>query len=472
MAAILFPNTGALDPAGIERMKDLTGYNLVISGKDLIIPDNDPSLDQRRFPVFEVGRVTEVTEKKYEEIADNYIGHLAEEYEAYEGDKPRNIPVFAKLGLSAELKGRAIDFFFSDREELRLLIIESICPFMKQQFNAAYSIPLRINGNRQQAVLSLGKISLLMQKFQSKEEVDRINFGSKSLESLLPHPPHFMTYADALLIHVPLVISLPFSRVASALHFLSDKPKEFVHDSNKGLLETLFSSLDPMTSRGVGDVLGKDHIGSVGQRRYFSLVIAGLNRFIAYLNDLRNYQSSDGTVDFQAFVQAHCAAHLIFTELFAINFANSSYIKQKLAFSIVDKIANLKRHLGQGREEESALFKKMFSDDSCQLVASILKHHGRNVYRKLGDRLSRLVQQSYGHLHSELRQITRDDDEGAWLGYLRTVRNAKDHGAFLVGGQFEKTFLTTDGSVPSDVVQIAFLLVFAMVLEPGRFLKS
>lgn len=240
MAAILFPNTGALDSAGIERMRKLTGYNLVVSGKDLIIPDNDPTLDQRRFPVFEVGRVTEVTEKKYEEIADNYIGHLAEEYEAYEGDKPRNIPVFAKLGLSAELKGRATDFFFSDREELRLLIIESICPFMKQQFNAAYSIPLRINGNRQQAVLSLGKISLLMQKFQSKEEVDRINFGSKSLEELLPHPPHFMTYADALLMHVPLVISLPFSRVASALHFLSDNPKEFVHDSNKGLLETLF----------------------------------------------------------------------------------------------------------------------------------------------------------------------------------------------------------------------------------------
>ncbi|MFZ0257266.1 MAG: hypothetical protein WAN46_16845 [Gammaproteobacteria bacterium] len=280
MADIIFPNTGVLDPAGIERMKNLTGYNLVISGEDLIIPENDPSLDQRQFPVFEMERVTEVNENKYEEIADNYIGHLAEEYEAYEGDKPRNIPVFAKLGLSAELKMRAVEFFFSDRDELRKHIIESICPFMKQQFNAAYAIPLRINGNRQQGILSLGKISLLMQKFQNKEEVKRINFGAKSMESLLPHPPHFMTYADALLIHVPLVISMPFSRVASSLHFLSDKPKEFVHDSNKGLLETLFSSLDPMTSRDVGEVLGKEHIGSIGQRRYFSLVIAGLNRFV------------------------------------------------------------------------------------------------------------------------------------------------------------------------------------------------
>jgi hypothetical protein len=114
MADIIFPNTGVLDPAGIERMKSLTGYNLVISGQDLIIPENDPSLDQRQFPIFEMGRVTEVNENKYEEIADNYIGHLAEEYEAYEGDKPRNIPVFAKLGLSAELKMRAVEFFFSE----------------------------------------------------------------------------------------------------------------------------------------------------------------------------------------------------------------------------------------------------------------------------------------------------------------------------------------------------------------------
>ncbi|MFZ0257267.1 MAG: hypothetical protein WAN46_16850 [Gammaproteobacteria bacterium] len=190
------------------------------------------------------------------------------------------------------------------------------------------------------------------------------------------------------------------------------------------------------------------------------------------MNDLRNYQTPSGVVDFQAFVQAHSAAYLIFTELFAINFSNSVYIKQKLAFSIVDKISNLKRHLGQGGVREAELFKNMFANQSDQMVAAILRHHGRNVYRQLGDRLSRLVQQVYGHLHSDLQRITGEDGEEARLVYLRTIRNAKDHGTFLVGGQFENTFLTTDGSIPSDVVQIAFLLVLAMILEPGRFLES
>lgn len=470
MKDVKFPGfASTAGTAGIQRLKELTGYNVVIQGADLVIPANDPSLDTSRLSILEIGKFIDLNEKTYGSIAEEYANFLANDYEAYDGEKPSAVPIYTKLGLIAELKKELIEVFFSDRSTLRNRIQNYTCRFMKEQFEAKDAVAIRINGSLQQALLSLGKFSLLLDRF-GYEEARKINFESRALEGLLPHPAHMLSYVEALTYCAPLVISLPVSRVGSALHFFPMKPILFPKDANKGIIETISSSPEPMSEEEISVMLEPDDFGATGQRRYFKLVIDGLNRLLGFINDIRNYQESSGTVNFQAFIQAHSALYLIFIEILSMNFVNSVYLKQKIAFSVLNKIANLKRHVGNCRDHEAELFKALFKNETGELIAGTLRYHGRKIYDRLGNKLASVTYQTYSSIHNHLEKILGTKNEGTKLECIRTLRNASEHGTFLQGNQFDKSLLINEGSIPAEIANLPILIVLAMILEPKRII--
>lgn len=471
MPEIRFPGFGKVGgEAGAQIIRKVTGYNVKLKGDDLVIGEGDPSVTRDQPPIITIGSLRPVSRENYELIADDYLDSLAEEFEAHEESKPFKVPIYNRYGLCEQLRAEQVNFFFCERKALRQLIVERSLDYMRDQLGMRFEVPLRINANRQQGLISLSKICLLLDHF-GPEEARRVNFESEALSGLLPSPAHFLSYVDALLMLAPIAIAIPLTRVGSGIYFFRDAPVEFPRPANAGIFEVISTNSDPLSADTLGVVLGPSIFGSVGQRRFFEVVVKAINGLLNYLNDLSHYQNEDGTVDHQSLIQAHCLVHLVFSELLKMNYTNSQYLKQKISLSILNKLANLRKFVGSCSDDETGLVKGMLRSEHGDLIAKTLRYHLRAVDDKLGRRLYQLTHDCYRSIRSHLTASTKSADETVHADYVVTVRNTMEHGVFLKRKQFERVHLTSDGSLPAELTYLPFLFVLALALEPRRIIE-
>jgi hypothetical protein len=337
---------------------------------------------------------------------------------------------------------------------------------------AKYVIPIKVDAKYQQTIISLSRTAISIEKYGSENIKKRIE-EKKSFNNLLPSPVNILSYVEAVLTFSPFAVTLPFHRICSQLHFFNKQLWMFSHIGTENIYEMFLSDNEPLPIRSETDFLDLHRLGSFGSKKYFTVIVKGVNKLINFLNNPLTYADSNGVIDHQRLLQFHSAIHLMFSDLAAINFTNSKYGKTRLSFSYLDKLANIKANYLriEDRHADELMFKRVLSLEHGNKLARMLNYHFGNEYDKLGLIMKKATINAYSRVHRSLEATVHDEinNEETKLQLLRCLRNTA-HGSFLNRDQFDKVFYS-DMSVPFEIVYFPLLLTLGLILDTKKFLE-
>jgi hypothetical protein len=200
------------------------------------------------------------------------------------------------------------------------------------------------------------------------------------------------------------------------------------------------------------------------------MLVAVVNNVVRFVNDPRTFADIHGHVNFAVQVQAMCSLSLLFSDLQHMNASSRAYNRTKVSFSIIDKLANLRKELGGDTNTESAVAMRLASLSQSKWVRKILGQTITPSWPKIGDQLriaSRCFLHTHRHLHKEMGITASAESER--LHRLQAYRNLS-HGTFLRRQQFEKVFLTGTSAVPASLPTMSVILMIAFLCDPRGFL--
>lgn len=246
---------------------------------------------------------------------------------------------------------------------------------------------------------------------------------------------------------------------------------KFKSDPCNGVMQQFMIGLDPLADDtqfiDMGHLSGMDGDNIF---RFLRFVVTGVNRLMRFLNDPRNFLMSDGTVDLLRQLQAYSAVQLIFADINGINFSTMSHNRISYAMSVMDKLANLKVHVGQVTGSEAQLMISLASrSQQSNLKHLIYKSMQELGYEALYNSLCSMIDACYASLHQNLEDLAPGEkNDRKRLDRIRIQRNMR-HGAFLSRNQFEQLFLQSSGMIAPVLGVIPFLLVLGLISDPAGF---
>jgi hypothetical protein len=261
--------------------------------------------------------------------------------------------------------------------------------------------------------------------------------------------------------------------MGSSLHFMKDKPWFFPRLAIENIYQQLLQEIKPLVDSDIAFFTQDQHIQKRAVHAYFLSSVAGVNRLMRYLNDVRTYVDAQGIFDPIKMIKAQSVVRLMFADWQSINFTNSRYTQLRMVFAFLDKLANLVAIMQGSKTSEDDLAKRLCSMEVGQRVADLLRENFSLRFHSLGLLMSRLCRATYGRLHEHIsaQPLRGAANEGQRLNYLRTLRNSA-HGAFLRSNQFEEVFLAARGSICAEFNYLPLLLLWGLASNPDRFMLS
>lgn len=457
-----------------DVIEKVTGYSLHEDGDDWVVYDNDPKyLAGPDNVLITDEKFLRIKPKNYEQIAENYIsGYLNNLFETrYAKKNIDRVPVPANLGFMTDIFKNKYEFFLANlnEDELKNQLINNILPFMDDVMEAKYCCPVKVEPALQQSVISLNKIMLLTDKFDM-DEAERLIFFRESLDSILPTPLDVLTYLESFLVFNPFAIGLPLNRVGSSLYFFQEGIWHFPQDYNRGIFDLFLTKIEPITDMEKADFLGVKDISHYAKRKYFYLAIKAVNQMMCYFNDPKNFTDANGQFNPQKALVSHSTLNLAFADLILMNMANSRYAWSRLAFSYMDKVANLVKGLkGVGNEVE--IFKVLCSYEFKSTIKRIIRHHMEGEYKQLSQLMLRSIDRAYDEIMQCFRGIFKNFEEAELPEILRTLRNT-NHGSFLDRNKFEQNFFRASPYVPYEFKHLPFFIAWSMAANMDEFLRA
>ncbi len=454
-------------------LSSITGYQVVRDGDDWVVPDDDPQLKKGPPPVLAAAdKPTTLSKAKYDDIAATFVNHnlnLNKEFEEFRKSHPITPnPVPLEYGVLSDFWRIRDAFFFSDTKRLHAVIRDDVLPFMHSTLRAKSVWPVHVDARYQQSVLSLAKISHLV-SLHGIQESQRLIFEQRAMGSILPSPLDVLTYPNGLLTFSPCSAAIPVSRLGADLYFLRDglwKPPTVA-------LQGLYGKAI-LGNRPIAD--SRRHlplvVRSADVPRYFKLAIESVNLMMRFLNDPLSFRTDNDEVDNESVLMTHASVGFLFADLISLSHTESEYIRQRLAFSFLDKMANLKaRWSASGKGDDVAIFKRLLSLEFGELVAHICGTGAANVHRDLAKTIRDAALTVYRSVHEHvLKSLGKQADEDEIIEHLRTLRNCT-HGAFLKGDKFQKSFFASDATIPPDVSNLPLFLTWAFTLNAKQVLE-
>ena len=241
----------------------------------------------------------------------------------------------------------------------------------------------------------------------------------------------------------------------------------------QGISEMFSLALSPLSADAhTFGLRGLKDMSEANVWRYLRVVVDGVNRLTNFLNDPRNFADANGVVDLLKQAQAYSAASLLFADIAGLNFSTRSHNRVSYAMSALDKLANLRVHVGNAGASEGeammALASKSQQDQLTQLLRRELMPHSDSLAQSFSEVVNRAYEAVHAHLAKQ--DPAAETSERARLERVRLQRNIR-HGAFLNRDGFDKLFLRSDGTVPADLATIPFVLVLGLILDPKVFLS-
>lgn len=469
-----FTGLGRQNPRLGELLHQLVGYNPHLVGEDWIVPADDPVYREgpREF-ISRHGQI-ELVENRFEEIATQMVSSVPTAFDRTRYQEGKRIKVkFDESSKLHEFYGFLIQLVHLQRDEVSGFLKEKILPFMVHEMEATHVTPISIDPNYLQAFLSLIKISFLLSK-HDLSTARKLTFERGALQGILPSVFSPLAYIDALTRLAPYALTLPIDRDGCAWHFQTDSMWCFKHIHTEGLYQQFMNDLNPAgTEPSMLGLVGIENMSEKNIWKYLRMTIDGMNCLLGLVFDPKNFTDPNTrTIDFGMQIQVIGALDLLFADLLASNYSTSSYHRQSCAMAALDKLANLKRHLGKIDKPEGEIFRGLATTETRDYLISVFTQATLTHGTELRDGLVAMAEETFKQIFEHYREDL--DDKNATdreiTERLWHQRNLK-HGTFLTGGKFEKLFHSSRGTIPSDIITLPFLLTLAMVLEPREFLR-
>ena len=351
---------------------------------------------------------------------------------------------------------------------LESCLADRLLPAMAKVYGARYVTGVSIDAEYQQACMSFIKIVMLSERY-GVDEAKHLVKERNALAGALPHGMSVLSYVDVLTRFSPILFTLPVSRSGCTWHFQNEGVYWFSKAPGHGVVQQFMTDFSPLAE-------SPHYIGLAGLKKpsevwvshLLQFVTDGINNFLCFLNDPRNFINPDGAVNFLKQIQAHSAAQLIFADVNALNYSTFAHNRISYAMSALDKLANLRASLG-GSEEAMQKFAALSQGDHLKNI--IQGFTSEREYADVGKSLVDVVDRCYGEIHEHLaaQSIDESDSETERLQRIWMQRNVR-HGAFLKKEQFEKLFFEADGTIVATIGTLPFLLLIGLICDPKAFL--
>lgn len=462
------------DGTNRERLEQLTGFRLQRDGDDWIIPETDPALCRGPLDVLATTDTPRpLSPRSYQAIAEEYAANFLVSYFEEKMQQPtEKVKIYGDWGARTPFYQHQLNFFLDPTNSVPIRLVQETFPFFVNEHLANAVAPLAINANYQQAFLSISKILALVQYSGLEGAAEHIA-NQKALSAALPTPLDILSYVESINTMSPSAISLPVHRIASSLHFMRPNPWFFPRLAIENVYEQMLTNIEPLADSGIAFFTKGQHLQTRAIQSYFLTAVESINRLTRYLNDIRSYVDDQGVYDGMKMAKAHSVVRLLFADWQSINFTNSRYIKLRMVFAFLDKLANFISMMKPGTTSEEELFRRLCSAATGNSLAAMLKENFEVRFHSLGRLMAGVVQATYAaihiHISSQLRKPTCTEYER--LSYLRTLRNSA-HGAFLKSNQFEQVFLAAGGTICMEFTYLPLLLLWGLVTNPERFIRE
>ena len=193
---------------------------------------------------------------------------------------------------------------------------------------------------------------------------------------------------------------------------------------------------------------------------------------MSYLNDFRNFTNDRNEVDWLKQLQTYGNIHMFFADLIAISHTTDPHSQFVMSFGLLDKIANLKKHVGMLSESEPDIFNMMMSVEQGEEIKRLVNIDISPFDNGLASAIEKLIGTCYRDLHKDLSEQMMPNacEEGKRRNRMRAFRNLH-HGTFLRRLQFEELFLSGRATIPNSLVTLPFVLSIGLISDPVMFFK-
>ncbi|MDE0941271.1 MAG: hypothetical protein OSB58_02395 [Alphaproteobacteria bacterium] len=454
------------------------GYRMVADGEEWRIPEDDPVLIAGPSDVLRMHQQIRVADRDYGDVANELIATIPTDFNFYtrgaRPDLPDNIEIDGNFGLFSDLYSASTEAMFNEGQGLVDCLRERFLPILVERMGIKYVVPVSVDANYLQTHLWITRLMLLAREFgfDQMRQFARPENGQGSFAAIEINPLSVLSYLESVTRFSPMAFTLPIRRLGIAWHFQGDG---FYAASNLGarsFYSSFYEPLRPRTTEISSPLFsGMGTMNEANIWRMLREAVDGINRIVKFLIDPRNFQEPDGVVDVAKQLQTRSAMHMLFADLLTVNTASEIHIRMSFAFSYLDKMANLRKHLGGGGDEDR-LARSLPSLSQGKELKRLYRARIRERRPELIDALVPIIGRCFAGLHRRLGNECGQGKKQEFhrLRRLRQLRNLT-HGTFLRNEGFEELFLESPGSVPDEFMTLPFLLTWGLMCDPEAFLQ-
>jgi hypothetical protein len=200
-------------------------------------------------------------------------------------------------------------------------------------------------------------------------------------------------------------------------------------------------------------------------RPYLKAAIESVNSIMQFLNDPRSFHDAN-VFDGERMLRTQSVVGLMFADLSACNDASSRYARDRLAFSYIDKLANLVYGFDKRKSNEGSTFRRALELSAGQRLAAAIKSKFQQQNATLGRDMGKFVTLVYRNIHASIRRQLEPPalSEQEVLERLWALRGT-NHGAFLKGQKFEDLYHRAATAVPPGVQFLPLVFSWAMAAD-------
>lgn len=469
-----FKGLGKKNPRFGEVVYKLIGFKAELDGNDWVVPASDPIYRQGPRDFLTLHGQIEFGEGDFEDIAVRLVSLIPSAFDKRrEEDRER---VRVEIDESSKLHylyGLLVQLVHLQRDEVARFLKEKILPFMADEMEAQRVTPISIDPAYFQGIFTLIKFALLLSEHDSAK-VEELVFKRRAFNGILPSVFSPLTYIETLTRLAPYAMTLPIDRDGCSWHFQSEAMWVFSHIHTEGLFHQFMNDLNPVGEE--VSMLGFSGIQNMSENniwKYLRILVHKMNGLLRYIYDPKTFVDPETrTINFGMQIQAIGCLDLLFADILSSNYSTSSYHRQNSSMAALDKLANLKRHLGGINRTEGTIFRGLATTRQRDHIVSIFEKATLPHGNEIRDGLVRMTEETFERIYEHYREDLGDKDatEDVITERLWHQRNLK-HGTFLSREQFKKLFHRARGTVPKDLITLPFLLTLALVFEPKEFLQ-
>jgi hypothetical protein len=467
-----FPGLAHRAPGFGQLLSDHFGFSPFMDNDDWVISATDPRVIAGPRDVLKIHQPISLEDGNRHKVSGRLLKCIPTHLDHYFDQHGQRISVsFDEDSRLNHVHTFAIRLASAPNADVRTIVRDELLPFMIDKMHATAVCPISLDLNYQQGVYTLAKFGLLLQRYESRSDVESMAFDKHILKGILPNALNTLWYASSLTMLAPFALSLPMERAGCAWHFIANGPFSMKAVHCEGLFQQFCNNLSPVSEQ--THILGPrefPRLASDDARRYLEVVVLAINNLYRFLNNLRNFQDYNGEIQFAKQIQSFGAIHLLFADVANLNYSTTSFHRINCAMSILDKLANILKYLGKQSGSESDIFKRLVSMERCKLAREIVRQRAGEIGGGIAEKLCEMVQGSYGRMHRHYKEeIDANMAENDIVDRIYQQRNLR-HGTFLRGKQFSSLFGNSKGTFAEEIVGVAFSLPLVLALDPKRFL--